>query len=263
MRSIIKRASKTVLASIGLEVKRTGKGLIGKLAPTDKYIFKINGHPLKFTASDEDRFKWLQNMDIKTIIDVGAHTGEFALEIHQILPKAKIYSFEPLHDCFAELRKNFAKFPNFKAFNVALSDREQGQEYIYHNKFSACSSILEVGESLKTSLPFAQDTKLELINVDTLDRMATQLDFEDNILLKIDVQGLEDKVIYGGIKTLKRINILIVELSFIELYKGQPLFGDVYRILTDLGFKYGGSWAQQKSPIDGSPYQEDSIFLKK
>jgi FkbM family methyltransferase len=262
MKVLVKKILKRTVSAAGLEVKRNGKGILGILFPTDKYTPKIGGHALKFVPSEEDRFKWAQNLNIKTIIDVGACTGGFALEICEILPQAKIYSFEPLIDSFRQLNKNLSQKAKFEAFNLALGDKK-GKERIYHNEFSPCSSLLKAGAVLNQQLPFTQNFSEEIITVDTLDNVAENLDLEQNILVKMDVQGFEDKVIRGGMNVLQRTKLIIVETSFREIYKDQPLFSDIYHILVDeLGFSYGGSWSQQKSPIDGSPFQEDSIFIK-
>jgi FkbM family methyltransferase len=263
----MKSLVKTPLNLIGLEVKRTGKGLLGKLVPTERSIYlagfptHIKGLPLKVVPSEKDKFKWLQNMNIKTVIDVGAHTGEFALKIHQILPHAKIYSFEPLKDCFEKLNKNSKSIANLQCFNVALGEQRQETE-IHHNDFSPSSSLLKLGEH-KEHFPFTQGSTKEIIQVDTLDNFTQKLSLQKNILLKIDVQGFEDKVIAGSLSTLSDVKLIIVETSFKELYKSQPLFSDIYYILTKLDFIYLGSWGQLKSPIDGSPCQEDSIFVKR
>jgi hypothetical protein len=56
----------------------------------------------------------------------------------------------------------------------------------------------------------------------------------------MDVQGFEDRVIAGGLRTLERASVLWVETSFVELYEGQPLFADIHDRLRDLGFEYRG-----------------------
>ena len=40
-------------------------------------------------------FKFLKDFDIKIILDVGAHKGEFLQSIKKIINFEKIYSFEP------------------------------------------------------------------------------------------------------------------------------------------------------------------------
>jgi hypothetical protein len=55
---------------------------------------------------------------------------------------------------------------------------------------------------------------------------------------------------------------VIVETSFVELYEGQPLFGEVYSQLLEQGFRYIGSWDQFLDPQNGRPLQQDGIFLR-
>src|ERR1043165_5913347 len=62
---------------------------------------------------------WLLGSDIKTIFDVGANTGQFARAVHEVLPAAFIYSFEPLPDCFRELQVAMNGLRNFRAFNIS------------------------------------------------------------------------------------------------------------------------------------------------
>ncbi len=266
----MKSLVKSPLDLLGLETKKAGKYLLTKFALLD--IFKhMQGNSskkstlsskdeLKMTPSEEDKFKWVQDMNIKTVIDVGAHTGQFALQIRKILPEARIYSFEPLSHCYKQLSKKSSIISNFQCFNVALGEQIK-ESKIHLNNFSPSSSILEMAEHTY-HFPFTQDSITEIIKVDTLDNFASRLCLEKNILLKIDVQGFEDKVINGGLSTLRQVKMIIVETSFKELYKNQPLFSDIYQLLTNLGFVYSGSWDRLKSPVDGSPCQEDSIFIK-
>jgi hypothetical protein len=100
------------------------------------------------------------------------------------------------------------------------------------------------------------------VDVETLDAVVATLALKDEVLLKLDVQGYECHVIRGAEATLRRTRAVIVETSFQPIYEQQPLFGAVYEALTALGFHYGGSFDQQKSPTNGAPLQEDSIFLR-
>jgi FkbM family methyltransferase len=54
--------------------------------------------------------------------------------------------------------------------------------------------------------------------------------------LKLDVQGAELDVLQGGARALAHALVLDVEVEFVPLYKGQPLFGDVQVFLRDHGF---------------------------
>ena len=81
-------------------------------------------------------------------------------------------------------------------------------------------------------------------------------------VVKIDVQGYEDKVLNGGRKMMSEIKLVIVETSFEPLYSGQPLFQQIYDRLTGAGFRYEGCIDRLLSPLNGRVLQEDSIFLR-
>jgi hypothetical protein len=94
--------------------------------------------------------------------------------------------------------------------------------------------------------------------------MAPELKLASTVLLKIDTQGFEKNVLLGGERTLPQIKIIIVELSFAELYRGQPLFPEINRWLEERGFQYRGSWGSQlNNPKDGMPLQQDGIFISR
>jgi FkbM family methyltransferase len=215
----------------------------------------------KFAPDEDDKFNWLKNLNIRTVLDIGANTGQFAAEIHRILPDAAIYSFEPLKDCCERLVETMRDVPKFKAFDFALGQEASGLE-MHRSEFSLSSSILPMAEPHTQAFPFTRGVVLERIRVERLDDVAASLQLVDNILIKIDVQGFEDRVIAGGPNTIARAKVLIVEMSFKKLYEGQPLFDRIYDTLTRIGFAYHGNFHEQLlNPVDGSVLQADGIFI--
>lgn len=97
-------------------------------------------------------FEWLRDWNIRTILDVGANTGQFARRLHRALPGARIYSFEPLTECFEQLKSTVDDVSGFRAFNFALG-QTNGETQIHHNEASACSSLLPLGELHKQAFP--------------------------------------------------------------------------------------------------------------
>ena len=220
-------------------------------------LFKKMG--LEISKAKED--KWLSDYGIKTILDIGANKGGFAMKIRKIIPHAKIYSFEPIKQALDNLKINLKKDSNIEFFNIGLGNKNSELE-INKNEFSPSSSILEMNSSHKINFPHTKKTLKEKIIIKRLDDIIKDIDVKSKLLIKIDVQGYEKEVILGGIKTIPRADIIIVETSFVELYKKQPLFEDIYKILTKLGFKYMGSFEQIKSPLNEQILQQDSIFIK-
>jgi hypothetical protein len=98
--------------------------------------------------------------------------------------------------------------------------------------------------------------------MERLDTVARTLDLRDPLLIKMDVQGYEDRVLRGGEQTVKRAQVLLVETSFARLYEEQALFEDVHDILRAWGFRYAGSLDQLLNPRTGQALQQDSIFVK-
>ena len=100
------------------------------------------------------------------------------------------------------------------------------------------------------------------VRLERLDDVADKLVLRAPLLIKVDVQGYEDKVIAGGERTFQRADLAIVESSFEVLYEEQPLFDDIYQQLVRLGFVYRGAIDQMMSTKDGRPLQADSIFVR-
>ena len=204
---------------------------------------------------------WFANSGIKTVLDVGAHMGEFARRIRVILPHADLICFEPLQEPYSKLTQRLAGQPNFRAIRCALGEKA-GQHEIHHNEYAPSSSLLSMEELHKQSFTFAVKEKTEMIEVRRLSDVVRELNLRDPLLLKLDVQGFEDKVIAGGKDVVARAKIIIIEVSFQPLYEGGPLFDDVYRLLKEHGFTYNGNFEQLFSPKDGRILQADAIFCR-
>ncbi|PIR38181.1 MAG: hypothetical protein COV34_01005 [Candidatus Zambryskibacteria bacterium CG10_big_fil_rev_8_21_14_0_10_42_12] len=206
------------------------------------------------------KLNWLTKFDIKTIIDVGANTGQFAHEIRSFFKEAHIYSFEPLAECFNELKKREEQDSKFTAYHMALGDSNK-KDVIHKSSYTLSSSMLSMSEKHKTSFPHTKDSTPEEITVTRMDDICKDIELVKRVLIKIDTQGFEDKVIAGGINTISQAKALIVENSFVPLYEGQKLFPDIYESLYKIGFTYRGA-LHQKVAKDGEILFEDSIFVK-
>lgn len=206
---------------------------------------------------------WMADLKIKTVLDIGAHEGQFALETEKNLPSAVIYSFEPLSDVYTRLvGQDHSGVRKFKAFNIALGDFN-GKAKINRNKFSPSSSLLDMSEKHREAFPFTADTLKEAIEVRRLDDFVKEkgLTLHPEILIKVDVQGFEDRVISGGIETFKKAKAVITEVSYIELYEGQPSFDALYKIFEELGFTYRGPVYTKFHPTSGLPVFSDALFV--
>lgn len=205
--------------------------------------------------------RWLQTNGIRTVIDVGAYLGSFAYAMRMILPEAQIYSFEPLEANYRALIRNLAPRGRFRAFQTALG-QQTGTIEFNQNEFSASSSALEMADLHRQAFPQTGHQIKVTVPLARLDDYLDQIDLQPPVLLKLDVQGYEAAVLRGAPHTLAQVDYLLCELSFAELYAGQPLFDDLYTMLADSGFRFAGSFDSLISPLDGSILQADGLFVR-
>jgi len=204
---------------------------------------------------------WLKGLDVRTVIDVGANTGQFASAARAIYPDALIYSFEPVPNSFHTLEARFSADSLIQAFNVAISDNI-GTGSMNLNHFSESSSLLNMADKHKEAFPWTSPTMQIQVEFKTLDSFAAELSLVPAVLLKIDVQGSEDRVLRGAERLLQQCEHVLVETSFSPLYEGEPLFDDIYVFLRSRGFIFKGFVDQLAHPKTGEILQGDAFFVR-
>jgi len=246
---------------------------MGRLKRFIVQLYVMLRHPssirLKLKGIKYDHFcelnkKWIIDSGIKTVIDVGANVGDFAKIIREVLPQARIYSLEPLPDCFEKMKLALRNDKNFFPLNIAAGSKEDTLKF-YRSFHSPSSSFLEMEDLHKRAFPQSsegQSPEPINVNVNTLDKIFSDIQPEKNILLKIDVQGFEAEVINGASGLLSITTIVLIEMSFVKLYKNLPLFHDIYTLMYAQGFKFRGTLAQMLQADTGEVVQIDAIFIK-
>lgn len=204
---------------------------------------------------------WLRQGNIRTILDIGANTGQFSRTVHALLPHASIYAFEPQADCFEVIRQGFAGAPNLHAVQTAVGD-EDGEITFHRNEFSQSSSILELTDTHKDAFPWAQESCEIQVPIHRLDTLQSDIDLTSAVLIKIDVQGYEDRVLRGGEQVVRQADFVLIETAFEQLYEGEATFDAVYEIMLGYGFHYAGNLDQIINPATDRPLYADALFLR-
>lgn len=205
---------------------------------------------------------WIRQSGIRTVIDVGAHQGEFSSAIRALLPDARIYAFEPLPDCCKILSQRLGANRPGQAFPLAIG-RQPGAVTIWRCKYPKSSSVLPMAELHRASFPWTAENTPLTVEMNSLDSFDGQLRLAARVLLKIDVQGYEAEVLRGARNLLERIDFVLLEISFRPLYEGQASFKEIYELLQNAGFSYSGNLEQLLSPLDGSVLQADAFFVRR
>ena len=207
----------------------------------------------------------LRGRSIHTVIDCGANEGQFARYVSQFFPSSLIFCFEPLPEPFTKLRK-WAETQGGRVacFNVALGESEEVVQMHFHSEHSASSSLLSTTDHEEQLFPQTRTQRDVSVSVTTLDKVLADhvRGFTPEVLLKLDVQGFEDRVLRGARNLLRSVDACIAELSLDPLYEGQATFKDVVSLLDDHEFRYSGNFSQSYGD-DGRIMWLDALFLKR
>ncbi|WP_375305444.1 FkbM family methyltransferase [Bradyrhizobium sp. A11] len=193
------------------------------------------------------------------VIDVGANRGQFALLARHLWPTARIVSLEPLPGPNATCRTVMAADERFELFEAAVST-EAGNSIINVTSEDDSSSLLPLGEEHQRLYGSSLASTLT-IRTDRLCAFVAPDECPASCLLKIDTQGFELEVLKGSEELLPRVQHIYAELSFVELYRGQPLASEVISYLHAVGYQLAGVFNVAYDGAD-RPVQADMLFSR-
>lgn len=167
----------------------------------------------------------LQAHEVDVVLDVGANTGQYAMNLRDAGFAGRIISFEPILQAHSQLcRAARGDSLWMVAERMAIGDWD-GQTEIHVANNSVSSSLLPMLASHRAAEPRSAFSATEIVPISRLDSAAVQfLKNDSSIFIKIDVQGFEKKVLDGAPKLLERTVGLQIEVSLTPLYEGETLF---------------------------------------
>lgn len=195
----------------------------------------------------------LSDLDFSTCIDVGANSGQFSLLIRGMRPECQIFAFEPLARPAAKFKEVHDGALNVQFFNIALGAAPE-EKAIQVTLKDDSSSFLDPAD-VKQFGPNAEKVREEIVRIDRLDSVLSPVQLSGKTLLKLDVQGFEDKVLEGAKAILPYVEWVYTEASFTPLYTGQPLFDDLHTMLLNHGFE-----PRRVGHVSGTPSNIQSII---
>lgn len=209
-------------------------------------------------STEHDRI--LGGLKIKTVVDIGANRGQFALCIRRLYQHAQIFSFEPLSKPAVAWTRNFGSDTQARLFKKAVA-LQSGSATMHVSRWDVSSSLLPFAQAQHDNFPLTEEASREIVETTTLEACIEEHLIQDSALLKLDVQGFELSALQGCGRLLERFRYVYVEASFIELYVGQALATEVIEFLFSRGFSlvcvanlsYGASVR---------PIQADFLFSK-
>jgi FkbM family methyltransferase len=207
----------------------------------------------------------LKNAGIQpaSIIDIGANSGQFAISsIYGFDNCTEVHSFEPQTNCIETLSSLSKKVPELKIYPFGLGN-EESELAINVNLHSPASSFLELNDSHLDAFPSAIVERNETVQIKVLDNVIDIDKLPKPVLMKIDVQGFEEKVLLGASQTLKKVEFVLIEVSFKSMYKGEADFKTLINLLSSLGFDISSPMDFLRDPKTGNVLQSDFLFINR
>lgn len=189
-----------------------------------------------------------QSFEPKIIFDVGAFRGDWSKNCLKIFPNAKYYLFEPQDKMIKYLTR--IENEKIKIENLFLGKDDGSVVKFYEAetsssalRFGPHTSVNKVSTSLET---YCKDNSINNIDV-----------------LKLDVQGYELNILKGAQSIFNNIQIIILEVSLIDVYIDCPLVSDIifyldkneYQLFDIVDFKH--------RELDNNLWQCDMFFVRK
>lgn len=220
------------------------------------------GVDVKMT-DEEILVKQIVHKNIDMIFDIGANIGQFGELIYKLGYKGKMVSFEPLKKAYDILDSTSRSYSGWiPAERCAVGD-EDGEIEIHVSENTISSSALSMLEEHENAAPKSKYVGTEKVNVYKLDTIFDKYSAGcKNVLVKIDTQGYEDKVLNGAVKSLDLVKGLFLEMSLVKLYDGQVLFKELYERILLNGFELYGIQPAFVNKETGRVLQVDATFFR-
>lgn len=170
-------------------------------------------------TKEPETISWIDSMNKNDVLwDIGSNVGLYS--VYAGLKGLKVYAFEPSALNTFLISKNI-EINNLKEnvllFPIAISDRNQ------FGFLNMSSTVLggAFNEFNKTNLKTVGEEEHKMLTVFkqgmfsySIDELIEDYKFEIPKYIKIDVDSIEDKILYGGSKILrnKKVKGLLVEL---------------------------------------------------
>jgi FkbM family methyltransferase len=190
-----------------------------------------------------------------TILDIGAHTGQFHGWAKRVWSDVGIFMIEsnPLHESALD---KLAMMNGDKYLIAAMGDEEREVTFYTRSDKPHTEGNSYYKEANYWDIPqLVQESKVTLQKLDNL--------FEDDFIfdiIKVDTQGSEIDILKGGKDLVSRAQAVILEVSFIPYNEGAPTDQETIDYMNEIGFEERMSVGEH---YDGDALvQKDLLFTR-
>ncbi len=192
------------------------------------------------------------NLNITTIIDVGAAAGSWSLSAKELWPDCSYLLFEPLAERKAELEALARVNTNFHFVPLAAG-KEKG------------SISFNVSDDLDGSgITYNPGTNphIRSVEVSSIAHEITERNLKGPYMVKLDTHGFEVPIIEGCAGIMKDISLFIIECYGFHIVRNSLLFWEMNRYMSEYGFRLFDMVDIMRRPADQAFWQCDAFFIR-
>jgi len=201
----------------------------------------------------------IKKYQVTHFVDIGSHIGQMSIFVAKNFPELKVLSFEPNPATFGR------QLENIRLNDVVLEAKNVG----FDNKHGVCQfrraqrrhffEYFKLNDGICFPVSQAESGDFESICI-TLDELTEQINKDNLVLIKIDVEGAEKKILEGGTILLSWPKaVFLIELLF-DCYPQKC--SDCVELLSSYGFKMYDTQLNEVTRSERKPEDGDYIFMK-
>ena len=172
-----------------------------------------------------------------TIYDIGTNIGQYSLYAAKTLNgNAQILCFEPEALNFAKLNRNILLNDlgsTMTAYPIAVSDKT-GVDHFYSKAFKTGAALHALGRAVTQGEKAFEPHNRQGIMAVSLDELTGTYGLPFPTHVKVDVDGIEDRIVNGAHKTLRDSRL---KTFLIEVYMHKGLADHIKQAFFDAGFQ--------------------------
>lgn len=221
-------------------------------------VNKLSSIPMQYVAV-ENKFTMpkaiervaQRNIEINTVIDVGASDGRWSESCIMHYPQANYLLIEAQQAHEKGLQAFKALYANAN-YVIAAAGNKIGEIYFDNSGLFG---------GLAADVPF--EGNCIVVPVTTIDEQVKKYQLQAPYLIKLDTHGYEVPILEGARETLKKANIVIIETYNFQIAKDSLRFWEMCNYMEDLGFLPIDMVDFMHRKKDNAFWQMDTLFIRK
>lgn len=194
-----------------------------------------------------------QGIEPKTLVDIGAASGDWTKAALAVWPDANVLMLEPLKERQPELSQMCRENPRIFYQQAAAGEKHENRVFTVTEDLDGSGFYDSHGQD---------PSVLRQVNVVTVDSAMTSYKLEGPFLLKFDTHGYELPILRGASNTLDRCLAIVMECYGFPIAPECKMFGEMCLEMQCRGFRLSDIVDVTRRSKDNIFWQCDAVFLQ-